>query len=137
AKQRKAVTAYQGEARRKSDLERTELSKEKTGVFTGAYAINPATGKEVPIWIADYVLATYGTGAIMAGPGQVERDWEFAEKFDLPIIRTVQPPEDCDGEDYGGEGEAIKSAFLNGLNVDEAKEKIINWLEEQGAGMHC
>src|SRR5699024_3559330 len=134
AKQRQAVTAYQEEARRKSDLERTELSKEKTGVFIGAYAINPATGKEVPIWIADYVLATYGTGAIMAVPGQDERDWEFAEKFDLPIVRTVQPPEDFEGKAYAGEGEAINSAFLNGLNVDEAKEKIINWLEEQGAG---
>lgn len=132
--QREAVEAYKEEAARKSDLERTELSKEKTGVFTGAYAVNPATGKEIPIWVADYVLASYGTGAIMAVPGQDERDWEFAEKFGLPIIRTVQPPDDFDGKAYTGEGPAINSDFLDGLNVEEAKKKIIEWLEEKGAG---
>jgi leucyl-tRNA synthetase len=128
------VSDYKEEAANKSDLERTELSKQKTGVFTGAYATNPATGEEIPIWVADYVLATYGTGAIMAVPGQDERDWEFAEKFDLPIVRTVQPPEDFEGKAYTGEGEAINSDFLNGMEVEEAKVKIINWLEKEGAG---
>ena len=132
--QRQKVEDYQDMAARKSDLERTELSKEKTGVFTGAYAVNPANGKEVPIWVADYVLATYGTGAIMAVPGQDERDWEFAEKFDLPIVRTVQPPEDFDGKAFEGEGEVMNSDFLNGLDVAAAKDKITDWLEEQGAG---
>ncbi|MDZ7715294.1 MAG: class I tRNA ligase family protein [Balneolaceae bacterium] len=127
------VKAYKEEAARKSELERTELSKEKTGVFTGAYAINPAN-EEIPIWIADYVMATYGSGAIMAVPGQDERDWEFAEKFDLPIIRTVQPPEDFEGKAYTGEGEAINSDFLNGLGIEEAKETIIELLEDKGAG---
>lgn len=132
--QREAVKAYQEEAAKKSDLDRQELSKEKTGVFTGAYAVNPATGEEVPVWIADYVLVSYGTGAIMAVPGQDERDWEFAEKFDLPIVRTVQPEEGFEGKAYTGEGPAINSEFLNGLHVGEAKKKIIAWLEEKGAG---
>ncbi len=132
--QRHKIVNYKEEAAKKSDLERTELSKEKTGVFTGAYAVNPASGKQIPIWVADYVLATYGTGAIMAVPGQDERDWDFAEKFDLPITRTVQPPEDFDGKAYTGEGEAINSEFLNGMNVEQAKEKIIKWLEKKGAG---
>jgi len=132
--QMKQVKAYKEEAARKSELERTELSKEKTGVFTGAYAINPATEEEIPIWVADYVLATYGSGAIMAVPGQDERDWEFAEKFDLPIVRTVQPPEDFEGKAYTGEGPAINSDFLDGMGVEEAKEKIIEWLEENNCG---
>jgi len=132
--QKSKVQAYKKEAAKKSDLDRQELNKEKTGVFTGAYAVNPANGKKIPVWIADYVLITYGTGAIMAVPGQDERDWEFAEKFDLPIVRTVQPPEDFDGKAYTGEGVAINSHFLNGLNIEEAKEKIISWLEEHGAG---
>jgi len=100
--QRAAVKAYQEAAARKSDFERTETAKKKTGVFTGAYAINPVTNKQIPIWIADYVLATYGTGAIMAVPGQDERDWEFAEVYNLPIIRTVQPPEGWTGKAYVG-----------------------------------
>lgn len=133
-KQHEAVEAYKKEAARKSELERTELNKEKSGVFTGAYAINPANEQKISIWVADYVLATYGTGAIMAVPGQDERDWEFAEKFDLPIIRTVEPPKDFDGKAYPGEGKAINSDFLNGLGVTEAKEKIINWLEERNLG---
>jgi len=103
-------------------------------VFTGAYAINPANGKEIPIWIADYVLVHYGTGAIMAVPGQDERDWEFAETFDLPIIRTVQPPDDFDGKAYTDDGPAINSDFLNGLKIPEAKNKITEWLEENGVG---
>ncbi len=134
AEQSDSVKKYQKEASRKSDLERTELQKKKTGVFTGAFAINPVNGEKIPVWIADYVLATYGTGAIMAVPGQDERDWEFAEIFDLPILRTVQPPQDFDGKAYLGDGPAINSDFLNGLHIAEAKKKIIDWLEEKGAG---
>ncbi len=103
-------------------------------MFTGAYAINPVNNQPIPVWIADYVLATYGTGAIMAVPGQDERDWEFAEVYDLPIIRTVQPPEGWEGKAYIGEGPAINSDFLNGLPVAEAKAKMIAWLEEKGLG---
>ncbi len=132
--QKDTVGEYQSAASLKSDLDRQELNKEKTGVFTGAYAINPANGKEIPIWIADYVLVSYGTGAIMAVPGQDERDWEFAEKFDLSIIRTVQPEEGFEGKAYTGEGVAINSDFLNGLDIAPAKKKIIAWLEEKGAG---
>ncbi len=132
--QRDAVQKYKAEAARKSDLERTELAKKKTGVFTGAYAINPVNDKKIPVWVADYVLATYGTGAIMAVPGQDERDWEFAEVFDLPIIRTVQPPEGWQGKAYLGEGPAINSGFLNGLGVADAKRKMIDWLEAKGLG---
>ncbi|MGF1668981.1 MAG: leucine--tRNA ligase, partial [Balneolaceae bacterium] len=131
---RSEVDAYVEQAAQKSDLERAELNKEKTGVFTGAFAINPANGKEIPIWVADYVLIHYGTGAIMAVPGQDERDWEFAEKFELPIIRTVQPPDDFEGKAYTGEGKAINSDFLNGLDIEDAKNKMIDWLEEKGAG---
>jgi leucyl-tRNA synthetase len=133
--QRPAVESYKTEAACKSDLERTELAKAKTGVFTGGYAINPVNNKRIPIWTADYVLATYGTGAIMAVPGQDERDWEFAEVFDLPILRSVQPPEGWQGKAYLGEGPAINSGFLNGLGVADAKEKIIRWLEEKGVGV--
>ncbi len=132
--QRDAAIAYREEAARKSDLERTELSKDKTGVPTGSYAINPANGERIPIWIADYVMIGYGTGAIMAVPGQDERDWEFAKAFDLPIVRTVQPPEDFDGEAFTGDGPAINSAFLDGLGVQDAKAKMTAWLEEQGSG---
>jgi leucyl-tRNA synthetase len=132
--QRAAVDAYRAAAARKSDLDRTDLSKAKTGVFTGTFAINPANGEPLPIWIADYVLMGYGTGAIMAVPGQDERDYEFAEKFNLPIIRTVQPPEGWTGRAFTGEGPAINSGFLNGLGIAEAKQAIINWLEAQNLG---
>ena len=131
--QRPEVEVYIEKAGHKSDLERQEV-KNKTGVFTGAYAINPVNGKEIPIWVADYVLAHYGTGAIMAVPGQDERDWEFAEKFDLPIVRTVQPPEDFEEKAYTDDGPAINSDFLNGLHIADAKEKITDWLEENGVG---
>jgi leucyl-tRNA synthetase len=135
AAQKQAVDTYRAEAARKSDLERTDLAKTKTGVFTGAYAINPATERKIPVWIADYVLASYGTGAIMAVPGQDERDWEFAEIFNLSIIRTVQPPAGWDeSKPYVGEGPAINSDFLNGLAVADAKRKIIDWLEKKGQG---
>ena len=132
--QRGAVEAYIAEAKNKSELQRTDLAKEKTGAFTGAYAINPANGREIPIWISDYVLTSYGTGAIMAVPGQDERDWDFAREFGLPIVRTVKPPDDWQGDAWLGEGEAINSGFLDGLGVAEAKEKMIAWLEAEGHG---
>ena len=132
--QKDFVSDYKESASKKSDLERQELSKEKTGVFTGAYAINPVNGAKIPVWIADYVLAHYGTGAIMAVPGQDERDWEFAETFQLPILRTVQAPDDYDGKAYTGDGPCINSDFLNGLYITDAKTKIIEWLEENGVG---
>jgi leucyl-tRNA synthetase len=136
--QRAAVEAYRKTAATKSDLERTDLAKEKTGVFSGSYAINPVNGARVPIWIADYVLMGYGTGAIMAVPGQDQRDWDFARIFNLPIIRTVQPPEGFRGEAYLEDGPAINSAnaevSLNGLGVEAAKERIITWLEQKKLG---
>ncbi|MEM7588362.1 MAG: leucine--tRNA ligase, partial [Acidobacteriota bacterium] len=128
------VEAYVTAAKQKTDLLRTDLAKEKTGVFTGAYAVHPVTEAPIPIWIADYVLMTYGTGAIMAVPGQDQRDWDFAEVYDLPIIRTVQPPADFDGKAYTGEGTAIASDFLNGLEIADAKAKMIEWLEANGKG---
>ncbi|HWN37810.1 MAG TPA: leucine--tRNA ligase, partial [Gammaproteobacteria bacterium] len=132
---RAAVDAYRAAAARKSELERTELQKDKSGVFIGAYAVNPATGGKIPIWIADYVLAGYGTGAIMAVPAQDQRDFEFAEKFGLPVIRTVQPPADFDGKSaWLGDGAAINSGFLNGKNVEQAKAAMIEWLEREGKG---
>lgn len=134
SEQQKAVEAYVEAAASKSDLDRQELSKEKTGVWTGAYAKHPVTGNPIPIWIADYVLVSYGTGAIMAVPAQDERDWEFAEAFDLPIVRTVQPEEGFEGKAYTGDGPAINSDFLNGMNVTEAKQTMIEWLETNGVG---
>ncbi len=131
---RDAVRGYVEEAAHKSDLLRTDLAKEKTGVFTGGYAINPVNDEKIPIWIADYVLMTYGTGAIMAVPGQDQRDWDFAEIFDLPIIRTVEPPDGFDGKAFLGDGPAINSGFLDGLCIDDAKKKIIDWLVERGSG---
>ena len=128
------VEEYCRAASFKSDLDRTELSKEKTGVFTGAYAINPANGEPIPIWVADYVLISYGTGAIMAVPGQDTRDWEFAEVFNLPIIRTVQPTEGFDGKAFLEDGPAINSGFLDGLGVVDAKAKMIEHLEQAGLG---
>jgi leucyl-tRNA synthetase len=128
-----AVAAYRLAASRKSDIERQD-DREKTGVFTGAFAVNPLNGERIPIFIADYVLMGYGTGAIMAVPGQDQRDWEFAEKFDLPIVRTVQPPSDFEGDAYTGEGQAVNSGFLDGLDIPDAKTRIINWLETNGAG---
>jgi leucyl-tRNA synthetase len=132
---RAAIDAYREAASRKSELERTELQKDKTGVFTGSYAINPATGGKIPIWIADYVLAGYGTGAIMAVPAQDQRDFEFAAKFGMPVIRTVQPPADFDNQSaWLGDGVAINSGFLNGKNVVEAKAAMIEWLERERKG---
>ena len=132
--QRASVTAYVEQALQRSDFERAELAREKTGVNTGGFCINPMTQEPIPVWIADYVLISYGTGAIMAVPGQDERDWKFAEVFDLPIVRTVQPPPAFDGKAYLGDGPAINSGFLSGLFVEEAKERATAWLEETGIG---
>jgi len=129
-----AISDYRDSIKSMTEIDRTSTIKEKTGVNTGAFAINPVNGKKIPVWIADYVLTTYGTGAIMAVPGQDERDWEFAEKFNLPIVRTVQPPADFNGKAYTEDGPAINSDFLNGLYVEDAKKKIIEWLEEKGIG---
>ncbi|WP_410587482.1 leucine--tRNA ligase [Amycolatopsis sp. lyj-23] len=128
-----AIKEYRVAASRKSELDRQE-NKEKTGVFTGAYATNPVNDKQIPVFVADYVLMGYGTGAIMAVPGQDVRDWEFAEKFGLEIIRTVQPSEGFDGKAFTGDGPAINSGFLDGMDVAEAKKTIIDWLSEKGAG---
>jgi leucyl-tRNA synthetase len=129
-----AVREYRERAARKSELERADLSKEKTGVFTGAYAINPATNEKIPIWIADYVLLGYGTGAIGGVPAHDERDLEFAKKFDLPIVVVVQPTGDEPALGFTGEGIAINSPIINGLTSAEAKRKITSWLEERGLG---
>jgi len=120
----------------RTDVERQAASAaaDKTGVFTGRFAVNPVNDEPLPVFVADYVLMTYGTGAIMAVPGQDERDWAFAEKFDLPIVRTVQPPDGFDGKAYTGEGTAINSRFLDGLGVDEAKRVIVDWLAERARG---
>jgi leucyl-tRNA synthetase len=134
--QRAAVADYREAASCKSDLERTELAKEKTGVFTGAFAINPVNDEPVPIWIADYVLASYGTGAIMAVPAHDARDLEFAQKFELPVRVVVEAPEGESLESLGfvGDGTSVESGFISGLPTTEAKAKIIEWLEEKGQG---
>ena len=139
--QKDAVRQYIEAAARKSDLDRTDLAKEKTGVFTGAYAINPVNNERIPIWISDYVLISYGTGAIMAVPAHDERDFEFAKKFGLPIIQVVEPPDPQDAERakreelcFTGDGKAINSGPFNGLPTAEFKEKITAWLAERGQG---
>lgn len=131
--QKEAVEAYIAETAKKSDLKRTDLAKEKTGVFTGAYAINPVNGKEIPIWIADYVLASYGTGAIMAVPAHDERDYEFAQTFDLEILPVIEGG-DISTAAYTEDGAHINSDFLNGLNKEEAIDAMNQWLEEHGVG---
>jgi leucyl-tRNA synthetase len=131
--QREAVKAYQKECAGKSDLERTELNKEKTGVFTGAYAVNPVNGKKIPIWISDYVLATYGTGAIMAVPAHDDRDYAFAKKFGLEIIPVLEGG-DITKEAYTQDGVHINSEFLNGMGKQEAIDTMIAWLSERGIG---
>lgn len=131
--QRAVVEAYQEEVSRKSDLERTDLNKDKSGVFTGAYGINPINGKQVPIWIGDYVLSSYGTGAIMAVPAHDDRDYEFAKKFDLPIVPVIDGG-DVEEAAYTGDGKHINSDFLNGMNKDDAIKAAIDWLTEKGYG---
>ncbi len=133
-KHRAEVEAYQAEAAKKSDLERTDLAKDKSGVFTGAHAINPVNGRRVPIWTADYVLSGYGTGAIMAVPAHDSRDLEFAQKFKLPIEVVVQAPGVGESVGFTGNGMAVNSGFLDGLPTSEAKSKIITWLEEKSHG---
>lgn len=141
AEYKQAVKVYREEAARKSDLDRTDLSKDKTGQFTGAYAINPVNSEKIPIWISDYVLISYGTGAIMSVPAHDDRDFEFAKKFNLPIIQVVRPniPEIADQAAaellcFTGDGTAINSGSFDGLSTPEFKEKITAWLEEQGLG---
>ncbi|WP_346234677.1 leucine--tRNA ligase [Lysinibacillus telephonicus] len=133
AEQQEAVDAYLEKVKLKSDLERTDLAKEKTGVFTGAYAVNPINGAKIPVWIADYVLASYGTGAIMAVPAHDERDYEFAKEFGLPI-KAVLEGGDIEKEAFTGDGPHINSDFLNGLGKAEAIAKAIEWLEKNGVG---
>ncbi|MEA0564816.1 leucine--tRNA ligase [Lysinibacillus irui] len=133
AEQRQAVEDYLEKVKMKSDLERTDLAKEKTGVFTGAYAVNPINGKKVPIWIADYVLVSYGTGAIMAVPAHDERDYEFATAFGLDIIPVLEGG-DISKEAFTGDGPHINSDFLNGLNKVDGIAKAIEWLEQKGVG---
>jgi leucyl-tRNA synthetase len=136
--QRQAVEAYITEVAKKSDLERTELAKEKTGVFTGGYALNPVNGEKIPIWIADYVLSSYGTGAIMAVPGHDTRDFEFATKFNLPIVKVVEPPAGIAWHGFVDDGVSVNSAgadiSISGLPTPEAKRKITAWLESKGLG---
>ena len=131
--QKEAVEAYIKSIESKSDLERTDLNKDKTGVFTGAYSINPVNGEAVPIWISDYVLATYGTGAVMAVPAHDERDYAFATKFHLPIKEVVEGG-DVTKEAFAGDGAHVNSDFLNGLHNDEAKEKMVEWLTDHEVG---
>ncbi len=135
AGRQKDVRKYINSARRKSDLERTELSKEKTGIFTGGYAFNPVNKQQIPIWIADYVLISYGTGAIMAVPGHDERDWEFAKKYKLPIVEVISGGDITKAAYVETEnGRCVNSDFLDGLGYKEAFEKIVAWLEKEGLG---
>ena len=132
--QAQAVKAYQEEAAKKSDLERTDLAKDKTGVFSGSYAINPVNGKLIPIWIADYVLISYGTGAIMAVPAHDDRDWEFAKKFNLPIIEVLKSEVDVQKQAWTQDGIHVNSEFLDGLNKADAIAKMLEFLEEKKIG---
>lgn len=134
---RSAVEDYCRQAIKKSEIER-QGDHDKTGVFTGSYAINPATGARMPIWVADYVLAGYGEGAVMAVPAHDQRDYAFAGKYDLPIVKVIDPTEDVDDDDvidfYSGEGNLINSGDFNGISTSEAREQIVAWMEEQGIG---
>ena len=136
SEKKEEIEAYVKNARKKSDLERTELNKEKTGVFSGLYVINPVNGKEIPIWISDFVLASYGTGAIMSVPAHDERDFEFAKKFGLEVVPVIKPREkwNFDKQAYVGDGELINSPLIEGMNSKEAIDKMIKWLEEKGIG---
>ena len=134
-KTREAVETYVKDSLRKSEIERQE-NKEKTGVFTGSYAVNPATGEEIPIWVADYVLSGYGTGAVMGVPAGDERDFEFAKKFDLPIVKVIEKPDSSDDSDicYAGEGVMVNSGPFSGRESSEVREEIFDWIEKQGIG---
>lgn len=133
AEQKEAVEAYKKQVELKSELERTDLAKEKTGVATGAYVVNPATGQKIPVWVADYVLIQYGTGAVMAVPGHDERDHEFAKQFNLPILEVVKGG-DVQKEVYSGDGPHVNSDFLDGMDTEEAIRTISDWLEKEGFG---
>ena len=132
--QSRAVADYREAAAARTEMERTDLGKEKTGVDTGGFAVNPVNGERIPVWVADYVLMSYGSGAIMAVPGEDERDWEFAERYGLPILRTVQPPADFAGGAYLGDGPSINSGFLDGKNMEDSKRAMMDWLEENNHG---
>ena len=132
AAQADAVKKYQEEASQKSEVARQDASKEKSGCFTGAYAVNPVNGEKVPVWISDYVLMTYGTGAVMAVPAHDERDFEFAKKFDLPVKVVVKGGKE--GECFSGEGESVNSGFITGFQTDAAVKKVIDWAEKEGLG---
>ncbi|HEX7261494.1 MAG TPA: leucine--tRNA ligase [Luteolibacter sp.] len=132
--QKAVVEAYQKACASKSDMDRGDLNKDKSGVFTGAFATNPVNGEQIPVWIADYVMMGYGTGAIMAVPAHDERDFEFANKFNLPILQVVQPTGDADWQNYTDPGIAVNSGFLDGLPTAEAKARMIDWLEEKSLG---
>ena len=134
ADQKKAVEDYREQAAKKSDLERTDLAKDKTGVFSGSYAVNPVNGKLIPIWIADYVLISYGTGAIMAVPAHDTRDWDFAKKFNLPIIEVLKSEVDVQKQAWTEDGIHVNSEFLDGLNKKDAIAKMLEWLAEKGVG---
>ena len=134
ANKKAEVASYIDKAAHKSDLERTDLAKDKTGVFTGSYAINPVNNKKIPIWIADYVLISYGTGAIMAVPAHDTRDWEFAKKFDLPILEVLKSEVDVQEQAWTEDGIHVNSGFLDGLNKEDAIEKMLVWLEEKKLG---
>lgn len=136
SEQRASVAQYRTDCANKSDLERTDLAKDKTGVFTGAYAVNPVNGEQIPVWIADYVLMSYGTGAIMAVPAHDERDFEFARTFNLPILQVVEPPSpDIDWRGYTGyDGASVNSGFLTGMPTPEAKVAMTEWLVEHQVG---
>ena len=132
--QKDAVEKYQADSAKKSDFERADLNKQKTGVFTGAYAVNPVNGKKIPVWTSDYVLMGYGTGAIMAVPAHDERDYAFAKKFGLDIIEVIKSEQGVEKEAFTGDGELVNSGFLNGLRVKESKAAMIKWLEEHHCG---
>jgi len=136
--QREAFEAYLEKVKSETEIDRLSTERDKTGVFLGVYVTNPVTGERAPVWAADYVLAEYGTGAVMGAAGEDQRDWDFAEKFGLRIVRTVQPSEGFDGKAYGGAGPVVNSANdridLNGLGMEEAKARIIDWLESEGRG---
>ncbi len=134
ADQKKAVEEYREQAAKKSDLERTDLAKDKTGVFSGSYAVNPVNGKLIPIWVADYVLISYGTGAIMAVPAHDTRDWDFAKKFNLPIIEVLKSEVDVQKQAWTEDGIHVNSEFLDGLNKKDAIAKMLEWLAEKGVG---
>ena len=131
-----AVNAYIDEAVKKTEIDRTNDTKEKTGVFTGSYAINPANGEKMPIWVADYVLGGYGTGAVMGVPAHDERDFAFAEKFELPVVEVIERPEDDTSAEqcYHGEGILVNSGTFDGTRSEDAREQIVAWLEQEGVG---